>query len=450
MGFFDRGADMLERKALLIVALLWVLAAAVIAEAPKVIKAVPDNGERNVDPGLREIRVTFDQPMDTGGASFVGGGPTFPKLRGGPQWVDDRTCILPVQLDPNHEYWTSVNSGRFTNFRSKSGEIAGVYPIGFRTAARASTRPALTREENRRAIELLRNAIDKEYAYRDLRKVDWARAFSEHAAKLEAARTPKEFATEAGKMLAAAQDLHIWLDVDGELVGSFMRRVDANFRLAAVRKLVPKLTRHSGSVYSGRFDDGIGYVLIASWANDQEQGVGAAMQALKDSGAAGRIIIDVRPNSGGAEPLAQRFAGCFVDEAKVYARHVVIENGQSGRPWERIVEPNKDAPAFRGKVLVLMGPANMSSCESFLLMMKQVKDCTLVGQRSWGSSGNPQPHYLRNGVTVFLPCWKDLRLDGTCIEGEGIAPDVEVKMSTGELADGDPVLEAALKLLRAK
>jgi C-terminal processing protease CtpA/Prc len=83
-------------------------------------------------------------------------------------------------------------------------------------------------------------------------------------------------------------------------------------------------------------------------------------------------------------------------------------------------------------------------------MMKQVPGCLLVGERSFGASGNPQPIALGNGVTVYLPCWKDLRLDGTCFEGEGIAPDIEVKTTMGDFAARDPVAEAALKMLRMR
>jgi C-terminal processing protease CtpA/Prc len=89
----------------------------------------------------------------------------------------------------------------------------------------------------------------------------------------------------------------------------------------------------------------------------------------------------------------------------------------------------------------------MSSCESFLLMMKQVPGCKLIGQRSYGSSGNPRPVDLGNGVTAFVPSWKDLLLDGTGIEGKGIAPDIEVKASPREFAEDDPVLKAALTFL---
>jgi C-terminal processing protease CtpA/Prc len=57
---------------------------------------------------------------------------------------------------------------------------------------------------------------------------------------------------------------------------------------------------------------------------------------------------------------------------------------------------------------------------------------------------------LGNGVTAFVPSWKDLRPDGTCLEGEGIAPDVEVKAGPRDFAASDPVLEAAVAVLAKK
>ena len=54
-------------------ALLVALALAATADAPKVVKSVPDDGTKDVDPATREIRVVFDRAMGRGGYSFVGG-----------------------------------------------------------------------------------------------------------------------------------------------------------------------------------------------------------------------------------------------------------------------------------------------------------------------------------------------------------------------------------------
>ncbi len=91
----------------------------------------------------------------------------------------------------------------------------------------------------------------------------------------------------------------------------------------------------------------------------------------------------------------------------------------------------------------------MSSCEAFLLMMKTVPGCKLIGETSYGSSGNPQAHELPNGITVFLPCWKAMTADGREFEGLGIPPDIEVKTKPSDFEYTDPVINAALEYLRS-
>ncbi len=83
-------------------------------------------------------------------------------------------------------------------------------------------------------------------------------------------------------------------------------------------------------------------------------------------------------------------------------------------------------------------------------MLRQAKDCTVVGQPSYGSSGNPKPHEMPNGVMIFVPSWQDMTLDGKCFEGVGLAPDIEVTVNPKDLTRKDPILERALALLREK
>ena len=120
--------------------------------------------------------------------------------------------------------------------------------------------------------------------------------------------------------------------------------------------------------------------------------------------------------------------------------------------WGPVVERTLDLSTtgrhFRGRVAVLMGQGTVSSSESFVMMMKQCTNCTLVGDHTAGCSGNPQPVDLGNGVIAYVPSWKDLRLDGTCIEGEGFAPDVPVKTTDESFEKNDPVVAAALQILR--
>ncbi|MHC4213853.1 MAG: tetratricopeptide repeat protein [Planctomycetota bacterium] len=103
------------------------------AVPPKVTKTIPENGDQNVDPGLRRIRIEFDQVMSQDGYSVCGGGPNFPKMIGKPKWINKRTLLMRVKLQPSHEYELSVNCQSYRNFKNLQGESAVVYPIKFKT-----------------------------------------------------------------------------------------------------------------------------------------------------------------------------------------------------------------------------------------------------------------------------------------------------------------------------
>ena len=309
-------------------------AAAVVAAPPKVVKAEPENGDIGVDPSLNTIRIVFDQPMGRG-MSVVGGGEEFPTVLGRGRWVNSRTLVIKVKLEPNHDYWLSINNQKFQNFRNRSGEPAIPYPIRFRTGAgkrvagskekdtqRADGASHLTSEENARAVRRLRTAIRDHYSYRDRLGIDWQQLFASQESSLTGAHTPTEFAKIAGTLLARAQDKHIWFQVGDDIIPSFVRPSVPNANPSLIRQLVPGLQLHGKAVASGRWDDGIGYLAIASWnpaVLKNGKVVLDALNGLRDTRA---LIIDVRLNGGGDETVAQQVAGCFVGERKLYAKNV--------------------------------------------------------------------------------------------------------------------------------
>ncbi|MFO0792185.1 MAG: S41 family peptidase [Pirellulales bacterium] len=432
------------------------------AAPPTVAKAVPDNGDIGVDPNLKEIRITFDQPMGEG-MSVVGGGETFPKMLGKPTWSGARTLTMRVKLEPNHEYWLSINNASFQNFTNSAGEPAVPYPIKFRTGRRktkaadkgkAEEKDPDTAEKpneaNRAAIEKLRAAIRDNYSYRDRLKIDWDELFKTNESTLLAAKTPAEFADLAATMLSKAQDKHLWLQVDGNTIPTFVRPSVPNANYSLLPKLVPNLTKYGKQVVSGRWDDGIGYIAIATFDYQRIEDpkfLLAALNAVKDTRS---LIIDVRLNGGGAEPLAAELAGHFVNERKLYGKDVYRDPSSATgftSPKERWLEP-KTSFHYSGRLVVLSGPAVMSSCESFVLMLKQVPGTLVVGGPTQGSSGNPKPHDLGNGVIALIPSWKDMTPDGQELEGVGIPPDIVVNATRADFQTADPVLEAALAELR--
>jgi len=361
----------------------------------------------------------------------------------------DNPRFCSVTYSPQGRLWIAY-SGRTKQGReivvknlSKERTRAGPHRVNNNTTSGSLS-------DDTDAISKLRRAIDDKYSYRDLRSIDWGKLFDRYSPFMERAKTPRGFAEIAARMLVNARDMHLWVKIDGQTVGGFKRNIVRNYSTDILRRIVPGWRQRSKRVSTGRFNDGIGYIMINSWSVDKPETLEAAFDALRDFSDCQGLIIDVRPNSGGGEGLARQFAGCFVDKSVVYAKHVyrtANSPGGWGEIRERILEPNKSRPGYRGRIAVLMGRANMSSCEAFLLMMKQVPNCKLVGDRSYGSSGNPKPVALGNGVTIWLPSWKALRPDGSCFEGKGIQPDILVRATEKQLVRSDPVLETALRLL---
>ncbi len=111
------------------------------AAPPKVIKMIPQNGKQDVDPAIEQIRIEFDQDMNSDGFSICGGGPNFPELLGKPRWLDKRTLVADVKLKPNYEYQMSINCQSYQNCKSVNGEPAEIYQVNFKTASTALQEP---------------------------------------------------------------------------------------------------------------------------------------------------------------------------------------------------------------------------------------------------------------------------------------------------------------------
>ena len=104
---------------------------------PVVINIEPKVGARDVDPGLREIRVTFSKKMRDKSWSWTEGNVySVPKLDGTIHYeYDQRTCVMPVKVEPDKTYVLGINSERFRNFKDIDGHPALPYLLVFHTKA---------------------------------------------------------------------------------------------------------------------------------------------------------------------------------------------------------------------------------------------------------------------------------------------------------------------------
>ncbi len=102
---------------------------------PKVISTSPGNGSQDVDPAIREISVTFSEPMtDKNWSWSYEDKNKFPLTTGEPYYTDNFTrCVLPVKLEPKKEYIIWINTAKLKNFKSENGIPVEPYKLTFKT-----------------------------------------------------------------------------------------------------------------------------------------------------------------------------------------------------------------------------------------------------------------------------------------------------------------------------
>jgi RNA polymerase sigma-70 factor (ECF subfamily) len=109
---------------------------------PSVVKTVPQSGDLNVDPNLKEISVTFSKEMLDKAWSLVEmSKDSFPTIVGSPKYLDDkRTCVVQVELKPDKTYVIWVNSEKFRNFKDTDKQSALPYLLAFKTGGSAQAK----------------------------------------------------------------------------------------------------------------------------------------------------------------------------------------------------------------------------------------------------------------------------------------------------------------------
>ena len=251
-------------------------------------------------------------------------------------------------------------------------------------------------------------------------------------------------------MLKNFRDLHVWLTVAGANVPVFNRPGSANANPQGYRAILrrPQEWRRGRRGLGGYNQQHRLHRRIVGW-NDSKipAACGEALENMRDTRG---LIVDVRLNGGGGEPLAEQFAGRFLEKEFVYA-YSQFRNGPSHtnltEKYERKVAP-RGPWRYNRPVLLLIGQKCMSSNESFIGMMTGDPEVTTMGDHTCGSSGNPEIIHLPLEMTVSVPKWIDYLPDGTPLDERGFQPQIPFKPAPGTFeGDRDDLLTAALARL---
>ncbi len=177
---------------------------------------------------------------------------------------------------------------------------------------------------------------------------------------------------------------------------------------------------------------------------DPPRVVAAFAAAVKDMADTKGMILDLRGNPGGLIGMAIGMGGYLQDKPNQALGTMI------SRTTKLRFVLNPQATTYKGKVAVLIDGRSMSSSEILAAGLRDIKRARLFGRFSAGASLPSAIERLPNGDGFQYAFANYLSANGARLEGQGVAPDVEiVPKRTDLLAGKDPVVEAATAWIRS-
>lgn len=305
----------------------------------------------------------------------------------------------------------------------------------------------------RTTLDALADHLDRSYSYFGFgdRPASAAELLEPARESLLGAPDETAFVDGLAKALGTLRDQHVWIETPRGVLPTYQPATPLrNWNLVVVERALDEVLDRAPTHTTGRVGD-VGYLLVKTLRMDA-----AAQERLRDAVVAlddaERLIIDLRPNSGGNEEIAQWLFGRFTGEPLVYARTELRDPTRPtddgfGEAYDRTLRPVLPGASDERRVVVLQGGWCMSSAEGALLMARALPNVTTVGRRSRGATGNPRPWAVLPGIVLRSSTWRTLDLEGRQVQDLGVAPDVEIDVVPEVYRDDDPEFRRALELL---
>lgn len=318
-------------------------------------------------------------------------------------------------------------------------------------------------------FEVFTRAWAENYISFDLKHVDWDEVVAANRAKVTANTTPAGLFDVLVGMIQPFGDAHTSIDAPALKKEFHGLRPGTNPKPKGALKVTEdayvKGTLRKfceNQVQYGHVDDTTGYLRILSFSGYAPRGgfagqltaLEAALDAIFSDPNLKALVIDVRINDGGDDPLGLAIASRLATSPYLAytkkARLDPVDRTKWTEGDESWVRPST-RPGFHGPVVELIGPRTISAGETFTqALMGRSPHITRIGENTQGVFSDVLERKLPNGWTFGFPNEVFFTSEGTAFDGPGIPPDVHVEVfAPGDLATGkDPGMAKALDVLR--
>ena len=203
----------------------------------------------------------------------------------------------------------------------------------------------------------------------------------------------------------------------------------------------------SPTVYFRMLNEEIGYIQITQFEAVTYDQFKIALDKLNKESAKG-LVLDLRNNPGGLLNSVEQIADELVPQGVI-----VSTKDKQGKGSEYLA----DDKYINIPMVVLINGNSASASEVLAGALKDYNRAELIGTTTFGKGVVQTIVPLTDGSAIKLTTSQYFTPSGVCIQGIGIAPDYEVKLSTEKILKGreltdaeDDQLQAAIKVITDK
>lgn len=191
---------------------------------------------------------------------------------------------------------------------------------------------------------------------------------------------------------------------------------------------------HVKSVKSKVIEKGIGYIKLSAFQEQTANDLAEALRELVEKEKVNSLILDLRNNPGGLLQSAVEVADQFLEPGKL----VVSIKGRTGEKTEYFTEGLR--PHYKLPVVILVNHGSASASEIVAGALKDHRRAITLGTTTFGKGSVQNIVPLSDGSGLRLTTAKYYTPSGVSIHGEGIVPDIIVKLESKTPDKERPVL----------
>ena len=231
-------------------------------------------------------------------------------------------------------------------------------------------------------------------------------------------KAPQEFADALGRTLrTAGPDKHFAVFYQpepavssGAAAPSMGQRERLNFGFG-------KLERLRGNV---------GYLELVNFSDFRQQAADTASALLSTLANFDAIVLDLRRNGGGNDPMMAFIASYFFDPPPVHLNDIYWrDTNETSQFWTSAFVPGQRSA--RQPLYILTSASTFSSAEDFSYSLQNLKRALVVGETtSGGAHSSRGPQRLTQSFTAIIPVGRSVNpTTKTNWEGTGVTPDIK-------------------------